>query len=111
MQTTIKGAIKEGHARAKNEDWTPGEGGSSKNWKPIKPQDHPNQTLLVVDQPQFVATRQINRRGWGATRFKIRAWTGQEAAKIASAFVGAIYTDKPSKDDRALNETAREARI
>lgn len=103
MQTTIKGAIKEGYARAKNEGWD--------GWTPIAPKDHPNQTLLVVDQPQFVATRQINRRGWGATRFKIRAWTGQEAAKIASAFVGAIYTDKPSKDDRALIEAAREARI
>ncbi len=111
MQTTINYAIEEGHTKAKSEDWKPGEGGSSKKWKPIAPKDHPNQTLLVVDQPQFVVTRQVNRRAWGPTRFKIRAWSGPEAAKIASAFCGAIYSDKPSKDDKVLIEEARKARI
>ena len=103
MQTTITHAIKEGHSRAKNEDW--------EGWKPIAPKDHPNQSLLVPDQPQFVVNRQINRRGWGATRFKVRAWTAYEAAKIAAKFTGAIYTDKPDKDDKALIEQARKARI
>ena len=105
MQSNVTNAIAEGYhiMSTAAEDFG--------NWRPIKPEDHPNQKLLVPDQSQFVVTRQINKPGWGSCRFKIKANSGPEAGKIMAAYAGAIYTEKPDKDDRALIAEARKARI
>lgn len=81
----------------------------------IKPADHPNKKLLVVELPQFTVSRMVKdqKKGdYGLCKFAVGAESAREAKKIGDLYQEAlneVFEKGARQIDKTTNEIVLEA--